>query len=83
MTSRRGCTEGSTAVGYEHYDCAHLAAPPAEQTHRTTPEAKGDPSLLNPEQLVVMAASVPHSAALVPAPNMPLRVDVVEYQDMG
>jgi organic hydroperoxide reductase OsmC/OhrA len=73
---------GSTGAGYEEYDRAHEAvAPPAEQTVRlTTGERLGDPRLLNPEQLVVMAASscqllfFLHVAAKA-------RIDVVEYED--
>jgi organic hydroperoxide reductase OsmC/OhrA len=73
---------GSTGLGWEGYDRAHSAvAPPAEQEIRlTTGEAQGDPGILNPEQLVVMAASscqmlwFLHLAAKA-------RVDVVEYED--
>jgi organic hydroperoxide reductase OsmC/OhrA len=73
---------GSTGLGWEHYDRAHsVSAPPAEQTLTvTTGEAKGDPTQLNPEQLVVMAASscqmlmFLHLAAKA-------RIDVVEYTD--
>jgi organic hydroperoxide reductase OsmC/OhrA len=74
--------EGSTGEGWEHYDRAHTAsAPPAEQEVRlTTGESKGDPSVLNPEQLVVMAASscqmlwFLHLAAKA-------RIDVISYED--
>jgi organic hydroperoxide reductase OsmC/OhrA len=73
---------GSTGLGWEHYERAHtVSAPPAEQTLTvTTGEAKGDPAQLNPEQLVVMAASscqmlmFLHLAAKA-------RIDVVEYTD--
>jgi organic hydroperoxide reductase OsmC/OhrA len=73
---------GSTAVGWEAYDRTHAAtAPPAEQELTvTTGEAKGDPRHLNPEQLVVMAATscqllwFLHLAAKA-------RIDVVEYED--
>ena len=73
---------GSTGVGWEDYDREHSAlAPPAEQKIRlTTGESKGDPAVLNPEQLVVMAASscqmlwFLHLAAKA-------RVDVVAYDD--
>jgi organic hydroperoxide reductase OsmC/OhrA len=73
---------GSTGLGWEGYDRAHTAvAPPAEQEIRlTTGEAHGDPRILNPEQLVVMAASscqmlwFLHLAAKA-------RIDVVEYED--
>jgi organic hydroperoxide reductase OsmC/OhrA len=73
---------GSTGLGWDHYDREHVAvAPPAEQEVRlTTGEAKGDPSVLNPEQLLLMAASscqalwFLHLAAKA-------RIDVVEYED--
>src|SRR5688572_32705069 len=73
---------GSTGLGWDHYDRAHVAtAPPADQEVRlTTGESKGDPSILNPEQLVLMAASscqmlwFLHLAAKA-------RIDVVEYED--
>jgi organic hydroperoxide reductase OsmC/OhrA len=73
---------GSTGLGWEHYDREHSAeAPPAEQEVRlTTGESKGDPAVLNPEQLVLMAASscqmlwFLHLAAKA-------RIDVVEYED--
>jgi organic hydroperoxide reductase OsmC/OhrA len=73
---------GSTGLGWEHYDREHVAAaPPAEQELRlTTGEAHGDPSVLNPEQLLLVAASscqalwFLHLAAKA-------RIDVVEYED--
>jgi organic hydroperoxide reductase OsmC/OhrA len=73
---------GSTGLGWKSYDRAHaVVAPPAEQEIAlTTGESQGDPSILNPEQLVVMAASscqmlwFLHLAAKA-------RIDVVEYQD--
>jgi organic hydroperoxide reductase OsmC/OhrA len=73
---------GSTGAGWERYDRAHtVSAPPAEQEIRvTTGESKGDPSLLNPEQLLLMAASscqmlwFLHLAAKA-------RIDVVGYED--
>jgi organic hydroperoxide reductase OsmC/OhrA len=73
---------GSTGAGWDAYDRGHtVQAPPAEQEIKvTTGEAKGDPRVLNPEQLVVMAASscqmlwFLHLAAKA-------RVDVVEYSD--
>jgi organic hydroperoxide reductase OsmC/OhrA len=73
---------GSTGLGWEGYDRTHTAiAPPAEQEiGLTTGEAQGDPAILNPEQLLLMAASscqmlwFLHLAAKA-------RVDVVEYDD--
>jgi organic hydroperoxide reductase OsmC/OhrA len=73
---------GATGLGWERYDRSHTAlAPPAEQEIRlTTGEAHGDSRILNPEQLIVMAASscqmlwFLHLAAKA-------RIDVVEYED--
>jgi organic hydroperoxide reductase OsmC/OhrA len=73
---------GSTGLGWEHYDRTHVAASPgaAQEVRVTTGESKGDPSILNPEELLLMAASscqmlwFLHLAAKA-------RVDVVEYED--
>jgi organic hydroperoxide reductase OsmC/OhrA len=73
---------GSTGLGWEGYDRAHTStAPPAEPALTlTTGEDKGDPRLLNPEQLVLMAASscqllwFLHLAAKA-------RIDVLDYVD--
>jgi organic hydroperoxide reductase OsmC/OhrA len=73
---------GSTGLGWEGYDRTHTAvAQPAKQEVRlTTGESQGDPRILNPEQLVVMAASscqmlwFLHLAAKA-------RIDVIEYTD--
>jgi organic hydroperoxide reductase OsmC/OhrA len=58
-----------------------VTAPPAEQEVRvTTGESRGDPAVLNPEQLLLMAASscqmlwFLHLAAKA-------RIDVVSYED--
>jgi organic hydroperoxide reductase OsmC/OhrA len=73
---------GSTGLGWEHYDRTHTATAPgaAQEVRLTTGESKGDPSILNPEQLLLMAASscqmlwFLHLAAKA-------RLDVVEYED--
>ncbi len=73
---------GSTGLGWEHYDRGHsVTAPPAgQEIGLTTGESKGHPTVLNPEQLLVMAASscqmlmFLHLAAKA-------RIDVVEYED--
>ena len=73
---------GSTGAGWDTYDRAHTAlAPPARQEVRlTTGESHGDPAILNPEQLLVMAASscqmlwFLHLAAKA-------RINVVAYED--
>jgi organic hydroperoxide reductase OsmC/OhrA len=73
---------GSTGAGWEHYDRDHSAtAPPAEQEIQlTTGESKGDPSILNPEQLLVMAASSCQMLSFLHVAAK-ARLDVVEYED--
>jgi organic hydroperoxide reductase OsmC/OhrA len=73
---------GSTGIGWENYDRAHSAtAPPAEQEiGLTTGESKGDPSVLNPEQLLVMAASSCQMLMFLHLASK-ARIDVVEYED--
>ena len=73
---------GSTAEGWERYDRAHTArAEPAKQELTvTTAEERGNPDHLNPEQLLLMAASscqmlwFLHLAAKA-------RLDVIAYED--
>ncbi len=73
---------GSTGDGWAAYDRSHeVRAEPAEQTLGvTTGESHGDPSKLNPEQLLVAAACscqllwFLHLAAKA-------RVEVLEYDD--
>jgi organic hydroperoxide reductase OsmC/OhrA len=73
---------GSTGLGWEQYDRTHTAeAPPAgASVTLTTAEERGNPDHMNPEQLLVMAASscqmlmFLHVAAKA-------RLDVVEYRD--
>ena len=73
---------GSTGLGWEHYDRTHVGTAPgaAQEVRLTTGESKGDPALLNPELLLLMAASscqmlwFLHLAAKA-------RIDVVEYED--
>ena len=73
---------GSTGLGWDHYNRTHSAtAPPAQQeVGLTTGESKGDPAVLTPEQLLLMAASscqmlwFLHLAAKA-------RIDVVAYDD--
>jgi organic hydroperoxide reductase OsmC/OhrA len=73
---------GSTGAGWDAYDRTHAAAaPPAEQDLRlTTGEEQGDPRVLNPEQLVVMAAS---SCQLLWFLHLAAksRIDVLGYED--
>jgi organic hydroperoxide reductase OsmC/OhrA len=75
---------GSTGLGWDHYDRTHSGTAPgaAQEVGLTTGESKGDPSLLNPELLLLMAASscqmlwFLHLAAKA-------RIDVVEYRDVA
>jgi organic hydroperoxide reductase OsmC/OhrA len=73
---------GSTGLGWEEYDRVHsVTAPPAEQEIRlTTGESHGDPSILNPEQLLVMAASSCQMLSFLHVAAK-ARIDVVAYED--
>lgn len=74
---------GSTGVGYEAYDRAHDGeARPADATLRLSsdPAFRGDPTLLNPEQLVVLAASSCQLLSFL-AVAARARIDVVDYVD--
>ena len=72
---------GSTGDGYEHYDRAHTGAAGERSITLTSGDpGRGDPADMNPEQLLVMAASscqllwFLHLAAKA-------RIDVVGYED--
>jgi organic hydroperoxide reductase OsmC/OhrA len=74
---------GSTGGGYETYGRAHrVTAPPAESALELSsdPVFRGDPSLLNPEQLLVAAASSCQLLSFL-AVAAPARIDVVDYTD--
>jgi organic hydroperoxide reductase OsmC/OhrA len=74
---------GSTGAGYAGYDRSHEAhAPPAEATLLLSgdPAFRGTPGLLNPEQLLVMAAASCQLLSFL-AVAARARVDVVDYQD--
>lgn len=74
---------GSTADGYEQYDRAHDAtAPPTEVALRLSGDAAfhGDTKLLNPEQLVVLAAASCQLLSFL-AVAARARIDVVGYED--
>ena len=74
---------GSTGVGYDHYLRAHeMGAPPAEASLKLSgdPVFRGDARLLNPEQLLVMAASSCQLLSFL-AVAARKRLDVVEYED--
>jgi organic hydroperoxide reductase OsmC/OhrA len=74
---------GSTGGGYEAYDRSHeVEATPAEATLALSsdPAFGGDATLLNPEQLLVMAASSCQLLSFL-AVAARARIDVIEYRD--
>ena len=78
---------GSTAEGYDHYSRAHEATcapgdddqPPALPLS-SDPAFHGDPVKLNPEQLLVLAASSCQLLSFL-AVAARARIDVVAYED--
>jgi organic hydroperoxide reductase OsmC/OhrA len=75
--------EGTTAVGYDHYVRNHAAgAPPAgaELALSGDPAFGGDPSRLNPEQLLVLAATSCQLLSFL-AVAARARIDVRHYAD--
>ena len=75
--------EGSTGVGYDAYDRTHRAtAPPALDTLTLSadPAFRGSPELLDPEQLLVLAASSCQLLSFL-AVAARARIDVVAYRD--
>jgi organic hydroperoxide reductase OsmC/OhrA len=74
---------GSTGAGYEAYSRQHVVtAAPADGVLQLSsdPAFRGDPSLLNPEQLVVLAASSCQLLSFL-AVAARARLDVVDYRD--
>ena len=74
---------GSTAVGYDDYDRSHTATcPPAPASPELSadPAFRGDADRLNPEQLVVLAASSCQLLSFL-AVAARARVDVISYDD--
>ena len=74
---------GSTGAGYEAYDRAHEgSAPPAAGTLGLSadPAFRGDPGRLNPEQLVVLAASSCQLLSFL-AVAARARIEVLRYAD--
>ncbi|GAB3581581.1 OsmC family protein [Calidifontibacter terrae] len=85
MTHRYATTlqwTGSTGAGYEAYDRTHqVAASGAPALSLTAdPTFGGDPALLNPEQLLLAAASSCQLLSFL-AVAARARVDVVSYAD--
>jgi organic hydroperoxide reductase OsmC/OhrA len=76
---------GSTSEGYDRYSRAHEATcPPATQSQplplSSDPTFNGDPSLLNPEQLLVLAASSCQLLSFLAVASR-ARIDVTAYED--
>ena len=73
---------GSTGLGWESYDRTHSASAPGvtQDVALTTGESKGDPALLNPELLLLMAASSCQMLWFLDVASK-ARLDVVEYRD--
>ena len=74
---------GSTGAGYEAYDRSHdVEATPGGVTVALSsdPAFRGDATLLNPEQLLVMAASSCQLLSFL-AVAARARIDVIEYRD--
>ncbi len=74
---------GSTAEGYEGYDRAHTAAVagvPGALAMTADPSFRGDPAKLNPEALLLAAASSCQLLTFL-AVAAKSRVDVVAYED--
>ena len=76
--------KGSTGAGYRAYSRSHraVATPAAEIALSADPHFKGDSQFVNPEQLLVMAASSCQllSFLAVAARN---HIDVVNYADQA
>jgi organic hydroperoxide reductase OsmC/OhrA len=75
--------EGTTGSGYRSYDRTHrVGAPPADAALvlSSDPAFLGDPALLNPEQLLVAAASSCQLLSFL-AVAARARLDVVGYRD--
>src|SRR6478735_11762369 len=74
---------GSTGVGYDDYDRAHTAVCPPAVTSAdlsADPAFRGDPGRLNPEQLLVLAASSCQLLSFL-AVAARARIDVIAYDD--
>ena len=74
---------GSTGVGYEDFDRGHTATtepPTVTLDLASDPAFRGDPSRLNPEQLLVASASSCQLLSFL-AVAARARLDVVDYTD--
>lgn len=75
--------QGSTGAGYRGYSRAHTASAtpaPATLDLSADPAFRGDPALLNPEQLLVIAASSCQLLSFLAVAAM-RGIDVLSYED--
>ncbi|MBA3716311.1 MAG: OsmC family protein [Pyrinomonadaceae bacterium] len=75
--------KGTTSAGYEEYDRRHeaSAAPALESLSLSSdPAFRGDSECLNPEQLLVIAASSCQLLSFLAVASR-ARIEVLEYQD--
>ena len=68
---------GTTGAGYDHYDRTHTIGP---LELSSDPAFRGNPALLNPETLLVMAASSCQLLSFL-AVAARARLDVISYED--
>ncbi len=80
--SARLTWSGSTAVGYDAFSREHRVAPVGKPgvTMSSDPHFRGDPGLVNPEELLVMAASSCQLLSFL-AVAARARLDVLDYTD--
>lgn len=73
---------GSTSVGYDAYSREHSVFPAKLDPVRVSadPHFRGDPALLNPEQLLMMAAASCQLLSFL-AVAARARLDVLDYRD--
>ena len=74
---------GSTGAGYESYGRAHeVTCPPADEglSLSSDPAFRGDPDRLNPEQLLLAAASSCQLLSFLAVASR-ARIDVIAYED--
>jgi organic hydroperoxide reductase OsmC/OhrA len=74
---------GATADGYEHYDRAHtVSVPPSPARLRLSSDGafRGDAALVNPEQLLLVAASSCQLLSFLAIASH-ARINVVAYAD--
>src|ERR1700712_4820739 len=73
---------GSTGVGYEGYDRRHSGRSAAGFSVPLSSDAafRGDPACLNPEELLVLAASSCQLLSFLAVASR-ARIDVIDYRD--